>query len=648
VLARLAVGTLGVWRLARRGARVDDGRWLALAQRTAGRLGISRPTTLLKGGTLGVPVTWGIIYPVVLLPAEADGWDAERRRYVLVHELAHVRRFDALTQLVAQLAVAVFWFNPLVWYAAARMRLEREHACDDYVLREGTPASRYADDLLTMVRALGTPAHQAAEPAFAALAMARRSEFEGRMLAILDAHHDRHPLTRRGTAMLAAALLALGLPLAALTPAPTRVATTTSTTAVRDDGSRDAGSTTVRVDTQHAAAVPAAVPTSSDSGITRSTTRSTTPSCSDPNVGRRLRGTHIHTSTGDGGPRLVEFVLSDAERCAEATLLGAVSFTADERDVAALAPGGMASFRERTGGREWSLRVTADRAGALAREVTRDGRAAPYDDEARAWLAGFLPEVLREAAIDARGRVARLRARGGVPAVLADIGRIRSSGAKRAHYEALLDDGTLSGADAERVTRQAAGDLASSGDLSAVLQKVPRRALTTPGARAAVGEAVGRIASSGDRRETLETLAPTADRDLLLRLAEAARGLPSSGDKAEFLRTAASYYLTPDDDGLRAAYFGVATTVPSSGDLRDVLMHALPFARAERGVTEAVLDAAGHMASSGDRSDVLVALAEGRLLTTRALRDAYVRAAEALPSSGDRARVLAAALEHRI
>ena len=65
---------------------------------------------------------------------------------------------------------------------------------------------RYADDLLAMVRELGSPTHRAAQPAFAALAMARRSEFEGRMLAILDRHYDRHPLTRRGALVLTTAV----------------------------------------------------------------------------------------------------------------------------------------------------------------------------------------------------------------------------------------------------------------------------------------------------------------------------------------------------------------------------------------------------------------------------------------------------------
>src|SRR3954470_23174575 len=218
VLLRLAIGTWRVNQLAREGSRVEDGVWLSLTQRLANRLGVTRPLTLLRGERLAVPVTWGIVYPAVLLPEDADSWPEERRRFVLVHEMAHVKRFDALTQLLAQLSIAIFWFDPLVWFAAHQMRVEREHACDDYVIRDGTAPSLYAGELLEMVRSIGTREHSSTAPAFAALAMARRSEFEGRMLAILDPRLDRHKLNGRGTLMTAFIVALLAFPLAAWRP----------------------------------------------------------------------------------------------------------------------------------------------------------------------------------------------------------------------------------------------------------------------------------------------------------------------------------------------------------------------------------------------------------------------------------------------
>ena len=99
VLLRLAFGTWRVGQLARDGARVEDGVWLSLAQRLANGLGVTRPLILLRGERLAVPVTWGIVYPAVLLPQDADTWSDERRRFVrqvsFVDALVDVLRCEA-------------------------------------------------------------------------------------------------------------------------------------------------------------------------------------------------------------------------------------------------------------------------------------------------------------------------------------------------------------------------------------------------------------------------------------------------------------------------------------------------------------------------------------------------------------------------
>ena len=220
VLLRLALASAAVRRLARRAQRVTDGRWLSLSYRIADDLRIARPLALLRGESLSVPVTWGVVAPRVLLPAEADGWPAERWRIVLLHELAHVKRLDALTQLLSQVVLALCWYNPLVWMAVRGMRAESERACDDCVLRAGTEPSTYVHDLIAMVRSM----RPARTTAVAALAMARPSEFEGRMLAILDGRANRRALGRAAGALTVVATLCLVVPLAAMAPADGRLA----------------------------------------------------------------------------------------------------------------------------------------------------------------------------------------------------------------------------------------------------------------------------------------------------------------------------------------------------------------------------------------------------------------------------------------
>ena len=220
LLLRVVFGRLRLAMLARNAHIVDDGDWLLLVQRLAHRLDISRPVTLLRSDRSCVPMTWGLVYPTVLLPVDADEWTDERRTIVLLHELAHVNRLDAFTQSVAQIATAVFWFNPLSWLAARAMRIERELACDDCVLASGARPSDYAQDLLQIARSFSATSDLAA----AALAMARRGDLEDRLMAILDPSTDRSAVSRTRLLVATLGILAVTIPLAALSPAPVQAA----------------------------------------------------------------------------------------------------------------------------------------------------------------------------------------------------------------------------------------------------------------------------------------------------------------------------------------------------------------------------------------------------------------------------------------
>jgi TonB family protein len=147
-------------------------------------------------------MTFGFLRPAVFMPADSADWSEERRRIVLLHELAHVRRGDAATHLVARTALALNWWNPLAWIAWREFLKERERATDDLVLSAGARASEYASHLLEVARSM----HTAPVSACAAVAMARRSQLEGRLLAILDSRTNRKPI--RGATPAIVALLA--------------------------------------------------------------------------------------------------------------------------------------------------------------------------------------------------------------------------------------------------------------------------------------------------------------------------------------------------------------------------------------------------------------------------------------------------------
>ncbi|HEX6163184.1 MAG TPA: M56 family metallopeptidase [Vicinamibacterales bacterium] len=179
---------LAVWR----GSKPAPETWTGEARMIAHRIGLKSPIKVRQLHREASPHVAGFFQSVVMMPPSAASWTAESRQAALVHELTHIKRRDRLTQAMAQLACAIYWFNPLVWHAAAGLARERERACDDEVLRFGAKPSAYATLLLDLARKPGS----AWTPA-TALSMARPSAIEGRLLAILaDAVRTPHRSTR--------------------------------------------------------------------------------------------------------------------------------------------------------------------------------------------------------------------------------------------------------------------------------------------------------------------------------------------------------------------------------------------------------------------------------------------------------------------
>ncbi|MGA3043466.1 MAG: TonB family protein [Bryobacteraceae bacterium] len=205
------------WRVRRSAGPFPDG---VLGGALARTLGIRRPVAVLETAPGSMPMTFGMRRPAVLMPANASAWSDEKRRVVLLHELAHVRRRDAATHLLARAAVDLYWWNPLAWTAWREFLKERERAADDLVLNTGACAAEYASHLLDLARTM----QNSPVMAWAAPGIARRSQLEGRLLAILDSGVKRAAPSR--ASILAVATLAVGIvaPIAAVhaqeTPPP--------------------------------------------------------------------------------------------------------------------------------------------------------------------------------------------------------------------------------------------------------------------------------------------------------------------------------------------------------------------------------------------------------------------------------------------
>lgn len=224
LLARLAASQGALFWLHYRNRSFPVLDFDSQVHRLARRLRIKRKITLRMVPRPRMPMTFGVLFPCIVLPEEAIDWTPDRLEAVLLHELAHVGRHDCVLQWVAQLACALHWFNPLVWFAASRLGVERENACDDCVLSSGVKASDYARHLLDLASYL-KPSPAAA----ASIAMAGATGLEHRLRTVLDVKLERSVPERRTCLVVLIAFMAAVTPLAMIqTAAETEDAVTSN------------------------------------------------------------------------------------------------------------------------------------------------------------------------------------------------------------------------------------------------------------------------------------------------------------------------------------------------------------------------------------------------------------------------------------
>jgi len=213
ILLRLATGIARLAWVSAHAKPLFDEDWICSVLQFSKFHKIARPVRLLKcDSTTAMPLTWGVFRPVIVLPFSAAQWPEDRRGMVLSHELAHISRHDWILQICAEFARAIYWFHPLAWLAAARLRQESERASDDAVLRAGIAPAHYASQLLDLARTL----ENSGRAWSTALAIARPSNLERRFAAMLNPSINRSRLSFRTSLLIPGFALCLLFPLAAL------------------------------------------------------------------------------------------------------------------------------------------------------------------------------------------------------------------------------------------------------------------------------------------------------------------------------------------------------------------------------------------------------------------------------------------------
>jgi len=189
LLARLLGGLWGGHKLRNTSTEIGDVDLIRRVARRAQDIGLRSTPVVAWCENISVPVVVGLIRPVILIPgALASGLSTDQLEAILTHELAHIRRYDPVVNLLQRLIEAVFFFHPVVWLISRQVSRERENACDDLVLEAGWRGVAYADALMRMAEFSQNLRDRPNGDTSAALAAKGRGtgEFKHRVLRLLQ------------------------------------------------------------------------------------------------------------------------------------------------------------------------------------------------------------------------------------------------------------------------------------------------------------------------------------------------------------------------------------------------------------------------------------------------------------------------------
>jgi beta-lactamase regulating signal transducer with metallopeptidase domain len=130
--SRLVASWFIVERIKRAAQRPLSEAWRTRAHTLAHRLRVTRPVQIVESAVVNVPMVIGWLRPVILLPGAAlTGLSPGQLEAVIAHELAHIRRHDYLVNVLQTTVETLLFYHPASWWIAHRIRVEREHCCDD-------------------------------------------------------------------------------------------------------------------------------------------------------------------------------------------------------------------------------------------------------------------------------------------------------------------------------------------------------------------------------------------------------------------------------------------------------------------------------------------------------------------------------------
>lgn len=206
--ARLA----GIWNKSR---PIADEEWSAVLEEAGDRVFLTRVVSVREVDDIESPMTWGIFVPKLLIPSSLHGWTPERKTNAVMHELVHIRRRDAIHDVVSSLVVAMGWFNPFAWMMRSEVKAAREASCDAEVLSLGAQPEEYAHMLIDVAKGM----RNGGRSLNVVMSMARPTQLEGRVLSVLNYAPQKVSPISRYLSMALMACVVLFTSAATMTPA---------------------------------------------------------------------------------------------------------------------------------------------------------------------------------------------------------------------------------------------------------------------------------------------------------------------------------------------------------------------------------------------------------------------------------------------
>lgn len=551
------------------GARreVADGALGEMATELCRAAGVRRQVRVTCSEGVATPVALG--RAEICVPPGALALAPAHQRSMLAHELAHLLRGDPRWLAATGLLEGLFFFQPLNRLGRRRMQEAAEYACDDW-------ASRVTGSGVELARCL--------------VAVARWAAPAPRPLPLAGIAEPESPLVRRVRRLLDGAPRP-----SAFSAAPARVAVAGALVAL-------AGLFAPGVAASRAAEPAPRAPQADRIASTGNpgdmpVAASPAGPCWRPDDPAGVRQNLLL----DGGEYQVVWTRGDCT--VQYNGRGDVRFTPDERDLVSLAGGGFFVVDERDGGHSRKLEIRS-RGGRLERTWTVDGARQAWNDEAGAWLAAAIPDVLRFTGMDAGPRSQAVLRRAGAAGLLREIALIHGDDSRIAYLRTLLGSGQVADAMWPAVLRE-----------------------------------VRAISADGDRARLLTELVngPLRNRPALAAEAlAAARGISSDEDHAQVLAAIAGRYSLGTAE--QEAWLREAATVSSDVTRTDLLRMLVRGERVSPATLRRVLEAARGIGSDYSLSGLLVEIA-GRYTLDRDTRALYLDVAQGIrsPSLQERA-----------